>query len=248
MRISQPKPFFFKAGPRAVLLLHGFTGNSADVRMLGRFLEKNGYTSIAPHYAGHGVAPEELLGTGPVDWWKDVEAAYQKLKDEGYEEIAVAGLSLGGVFSLKVGYTFPVKGLVTMCAPMFMKTTDLMYEGVLKYAREYKKYEGKTPEVIEEEMKKFQETPMESLADLRALIADVRAHVDLVYAPLFVVQGSLDDVINPESANIIYEEAESFDKNMKWYEKSGHVITLDQEKEQLHEDILAFLDSLEWSE
>lgn len=40
MKLTQPKPFFFQAGKRAVLLLHGFTGTSADVRMLGRFLEK----------------------------------------------------------------------------------------------------------------------------------------------------------------------------------------------------------------
>lgn len=247
MRISQPKPFFFKAGPRAVLLLHGFTGNSADVRMLGRFLEKNGYTSLAPHYAGHGVAPEELVHTGPEDWWKDAEAAYQQLVNEGYTEIAVAGLSLGGVFTLKIGYTFPVKGLVTMCAPMYMKTTDLMYEGVLEYAREYKKYEGKDASLIEEEMEAFQQQPMESLAGLRDLIADVRAHVDHVYAPLFVVQGTKDKVINTDSANVIYNEAESFDKNIKWYEESGHVITLGKEKNQLHEDILAFLESLDWS-
>lgn len=247
MRVSQPKPFFFEAGPRAVLLLHGFTGNSADVRMLGRFLEKKGYTSLAPHYKGHGVAPEELVETGPADWWQDVEAAYNQLKEAGYEEIAVAGLSLGGVFTLKTGYTYPVKGLVTMCAPMFMKTTDLMYEGVVKYAKEYKKYEGKETAVIEEEMKKFKEKPMDSLKDLQQLVADVKDHVDHVYAPLLVVQGSLDDVINPESANIIFDKAESFQKELKWYEQSGHVITLDKEKEQLHEDIFAFLESLEWS-
>lgn len=40
MKIAQPKPFTFEGGEKAVLLLHGFTGNSADVRMLGRFLEK----------------------------------------------------------------------------------------------------------------------------------------------------------------------------------------------------------------
>lgn len=40
MRIKMPEPFTFEGGKRAVLLLHGFTGNSADVRMLGRFLEK----------------------------------------------------------------------------------------------------------------------------------------------------------------------------------------------------------------
>lgn len=247
MRISQPKPFFFEQGPRAVLLLHGFTGNSADVRMLGRFLETKGYTSIAPHYAGHGVAPEKLVETGPADWWKDVEEAYQTLLDKGYQEIAVAGLSLGGVFSLKLGYTKPVKGIVTMCAPMHMKSTDLMYEGVLQYAREYKKYEGKDDKLIEEEMKKFEEKPMESLADLRKLIGEVRGNVDHVYAPLFVVQGSLDKVINTDSANIIHDESESIDKRIKWYEKSGHVITLDKEKKQLHEDIFEFLESLDWS-
>ena len=152
MRIAQPKPFFFEAGKRAVLLLHGFTGNSSDVRMLGRFLEKNGYTSLAPHYKGHGVPPEELIQSGPADWWRGTLPAMMDSFDVLHEEIAVAGLSLGGVFSLKLGYTVPVKGIVTMCAPMSMKTTELMYEGVLKYARDYKRYEGKDASLIEEEV------------------------------------------------------------------------------------------------
>jgi len=246
MRIAQPKPFFFESGKRAVLLLHGFTGNSSDVRMLGRFLEKNGYTSLAPHYKGHGVPPEELIHTGPSDWWKDVMRGYDQLKAAGYDEIAVAGLSLGGVFSLKLGYTVPIKGIVTMCAPMSMKTTELMYEGVLKYARDYKRYEGKNASSIEEEVEALQKQSMESLPDLRNLVYDVRDHIDHVYAPLFVVQGRQDTVIDVNSANVILDEVESFEKQIKWYENSGHVITLDQEKEQLHKDILEFLESLEW--
>ena len=247
MRITPPKPFFFEAGKRAVLLLHGFTGNSSDVRMLGRFLEKNGYTSLAPHYKGHGVPPEELLETGPTDWWKDVMRAYDRLKAAGYDEIAVCGLSLGGVFSLKLGYTLPIKGIVTMCSPMTMKTTDIMFEGVLKYAREYKKYEGKTPEQIEKEVEALSRTPMETLAELREFVYNVRDHVDHIYTPLLVTQGKKDTVIDTNSANIIYEEAESLEKQLNWYDNSGHVITLGPEKEQLHEDILNFLESLDWN-
>src|SRR6185437_15627604 len=100
MKIKPPQPFTFGSGPRAVLLLHGFTGSSADVRMLGRFLEKNSYTTYAPHYKGHGVPPEELIISTPAEWWEDVVNGYNMLKQAGYEEIAVAGLSLGGVFSL----------------------------------------------------------------------------------------------------------------------------------------------------
>ena len=54
-------------------------------------------------------------------------------------------------------------------------------------------------------------------------------------------------MINTESANYIYEQVEADQKDIKWYKNSGHVITMDKEKEQLHEDILAFLESLDWS-
>ncbi|KMY55402.1 carboxylesterase [Bacillus sp. FJAT-27231] len=248
MRLRLPKPFTFEAGKRAVLLLHGFTGNSSDVRMLGRFLQKKGYTSHAPHYKGHGVPPEELVHTGPQDWWQDVMDGYEHLKSLGHTEIAVAGLSLGGVFSLKLGYTVPVKGIVTMCAPMYIKSEEVMYQGVIDYARQFKKFEGKSEEVIEQEIEAFKKTPMNTLKALQNLISDVRNNIDMIYAPAFVVQARHDEMINPESANIIYNEIESTMKEIKWYEESGHVITIDKEKEQLHEDIYAFLERLDWND
>lgn len=246
MKLASPKPFTFEGGDRAVLLLHGFTGNSADVRMLGRFLEKKGYTCHAPIYKGHGVPPEELVHTGPTDWWQDVAEAYQLLKDKGFEKIAVVGLSLGGVFSLKLGYTVPVLGVVPMCAPMYIKSEETMYQGILAYAREYKKREQKSPEQIEQEMLEFQKTPMNTLKALQELIADVRNNVDMIYAPTFVVQARHDEMINTDSANIIYNGVESTLKDIKWYEDSTHVITLDKQRDELHEDVYNFLEQLDW--
>lgn len=245
MKIVSARPFTFEAGERAVLLLHGFTGNTADVRMLGRFLQSKGYTCHAPLYKGHGVPPEELVKTGPDDWWNDVLAGYELLKEKGYEQIAVCGLSLGGVFSLKLGYSYPVVGIVTMCAPMTMKSDEALYEGVLDYAREYKRREGKTNDQIEEEMKLFQ--PMKTLTTLRKeLVMDVRTHLDHIYAPTFVVQARNDQMIDINSATIIYENVQADEKYIKWYEHSGHVITHDREKDQLHEDIFQFLENVSW--
>lgn len=248
MKIIASKPFTFQAGKRAALLLHGFTGNTADVRMLGRFLEKNGYTCHAPLYKGHGVPPEHLVETGPQDWWQDVTCGYQHLKSLGHEEIAVIGLSLGGVFSLKLGYTVPIKGIVPMCAPVYIKSEEVMYEGILDYAREYKQREGKSREQIETEMIEYQKAPMKTLKALQELISEVRDNIDMIYAPTFVVQARHDNMINTNSANIIYNEVESPTKHIKWYEESGHVITLDKERDVLHEDILQFLEKLDWKE
>ncbi len=245
MKIRFPEPFFFEEGPRAVLLLHGFTGNSSDVRQLGRFLQKKGYTSYAPHYEGHGVPPEELLKSSPHIWWVQVLEAYDFLKEQGYHDIAVAGLSLGGDFALRLSQNRDVNSVATMCSPMYIKTTGNMFEGVLEYAREFKKREGKNDELIEREMSAFH--PTELLEELQQTIIKVRESVDNVFAPLFVAQGKLDTMINPDSANIIYNEVSSDVKEIHWYEQSGHVITIDKEKEQLFEDYYQFLEGLEWS-
>lgn len=246
MRVMTPQPFFFESGKRAVLLLHGFTGHTGDVRMLGRYLEKRHYTCYAPLYKGHGTSPEQLLKTGPENWWEDVLSGYYFLKERGYEEIAVAGLSLGGVFSLKLGYTVPVKGIIPMCTPMYIKNEQAMKQGIFRFAREYKHQEGKSAEQIEQEIATIQ--PLNTLTLLQNLIADVRNHVDLIYAPTFVVQGRLDTMIDLNSAEIIYREVESTIKDLKWYEQSGHAITLDKERDMLFEDIFQFLEKLNWQQ
>src|SRR5690625_1822891 len=157
MKIVQPKPFTFEAGKRAVLLLHAFTGDSADVRMLGRFLQQKNYTTHAPIYRGHGVEPEQLLKTSPDDWWEDVLQAYNHLQDLGYEEIAVAGLSLGGVLGLNLASTKDVKGITTMAAPMYFDNKDKLLIAFRGFAKQYKQLEQKSSPVIEQEIRKLME-------------------------------------------------------------------------------------------
>lgn len=245
MQIKLPEPFFFEEGKRAVLLLHGFTGNSSDVRQLGRFLQKKGYTSYAPQYEGHAAPPEEILKSSPFVWFKDALDGYDFLVDKGYDEIVVAGLSLGGCYALKLSLNRDVKGIVTMCSPMYIKNEGAMFEGVLEYARNFKKYEGKDEATIQKEMDNFK--PTDTLKELQGQIQEVREHIDEVMDPLLVIQAEQDQMINTDSANIIYNESESDDKDIKWYANSGHVITIDKEKELVFEDVYNFLESLDWS-
>lgn len=248
MKVKQPEPFTFEAGPRAVLLLHGFTGHSADVRMLGRFLEKKGYTSHAPIYRGHGLPPEELIKTNPDEWWADVNNAYKHLQDLGYEEIAIAGLSLGGVLGLKLAYSEKTKAVIPMCTPMFFDNETQLTKGFKSFSKEYKQLEGKEEEEIQQEVTDVVENSTAVFDALADFINEVRANIDTIYTPTYVLQARKDQMINTESATFIYENVEADEKNLKWYEESGHVITLDKEKDQLFEDIYQFLETLDWKE
>ncbi|MFC7321985.1 alpha/beta hydrolase [Halobacillus campisalis] len=248
MNIKQPEPFTFEGeGERAVLLLHGFTGHSADVRMLGRFLQKHGYTSHAPIYRGHGRELEALVDATPEQWWEDVMSSLNHLRELGYKKIAVAGLSLGGVLGLKLAYSEPIKGIVTMCSPMFFDNEEQLTQGFTFKARQYKQLEGKDKETIDKEVDELLEESKDMFSQLGDFITSVHDEVDQIYTPAFIIQAEKDEMINKESANYIYENIESDQKDIKWYKNSGHVITMDKEKEQLHEDVLEFLESLDWS-
>jgi carboxylesterase len=71
--------------------------------------------------------------------------------------------------------------------------------------------------------------------------------LDMVRVPAMIVQGEKDDMIAEDSANIIYEEISSEDKQIKWYPDSPHVITLGNDRDELNEDVYQFLDRLNWS-
>lgn len=246
MKIKLPEPFTFEAGPRAVLLLHGFTGHSADVRMLGRFLEKKGYTSHAPIYRGHGRPPEELIETTPEQWWEDVQEAYQHLKDLGYKEIAVAGLSFGGVLGLKLASNHQIKGIIPMSTPIFFDNEEQLTKGFRLYSKEVKELMGQDEATIKPELETLMEKSSDMFKQIGEFVKEVNGMIDMVYAPSFVVQPRQDEMINTESATYIYNHIGSSMKDIKWYEESSHVITLSKEKDQLHEDIYNFLESLDW--
>ncbi|MCF2132344.1 prolyl oligopeptidase family serine peptidase, partial [Strepomyces sp. STD 3.1] len=74
-----------------------------------------------------------------------------------------------------------------------------------------------------------------------------KEELSYVNAPTLIVQGRLDQQINADSANLLYNSISSIHKDLKWYEHSGHVITLDRQKEELHRDVYQFLETLSWT-
>ncbi|MDN4525891.1 alpha/beta hydrolase [Fictibacillus fluitans] len=248
MKMVPAKSFFFEGGKRAVLLLHGFTGNTVDIRELGRYLNDKNYTCLGPLYEGHGDTPERLVATNARQWWSTVEDGFQSLKEKGYEEIAVIGLSLGGVFAIKAAHTYPVKGLVSMCAPVKPKSAEDLGRHVSSFTKRYKKILRTPPEQIEEEWEKLKPQSDEAVKSLQTVIEEVGGHLSEISCPVLVVQSGKDHSANRESAQIIYDEVSTHNKSLIWYENSPHLVTRGPDKGKLHEDVLKFLEGLEWSD
>src|SRR5690606_42032002 len=92
-----------------------------------------------------------------------------------------------------------------MCAPVRLRSRDNLYKGVLAFARNYKKMEGKPTSQIEAEVAAFDNGRLQELLDEnRELITDITKNLDMIYAQIFVVQATRDQIVGPESTNIIY--------------------------------------------
>jgi carboxylesterase len=248
MKLIAPKPFTIEAGKRAVLLLHGFTGNTNDVKRLGKYLSDRNYTVHAPLYKGHGGGPELLIQSNPTEWWNSVIEGYDVLKNSGYEEIAVAGVSLGGIFSLKLGEERPTKAIVTMSAPAMSKSTASLQSRIVDYAINYKKLAGTYDESTDTPGKIAELVKMPSLNYLQSMINETSEKLNVIQTPVHILRGLEDDEYYCESADLIYSSVNSRIKSVKTFINSGHILTLGKERELVFEEIYRFFEGLKWKE
>ncbi|MCM3724008.1 alpha/beta hydrolase [Solibacillus isronensis] len=248
MKLIAPKPFTIESGKRAVLLLHGFTGNTNDVKRLGKYLADRNYTVHAPLYKGHGGGPDLLIQSQPAEWWNSVIEGYDELRNRGYDEIAVAGVSLGGIFSLKLGEERPTKAIVTMSAPATAKSTDSLQNRIIDYAINYKKLSGTYDETVDSRNKIAELVKMPSLNYLQNMINETSEKLNVIQTPVHILRGLEDDEYYCESADLIYSSVNSRIKSVKTFINSGHILTLGKERELVFEEIYRFFEGLKWKE
>lgn len=242
MKIASPKPFTFINGESAVLLLHGFTGTTGEIKRLGRYLQAQGYTVHGPLYTGHGKEAEELLKVSPEQWWEDAVQGYQYLEEQiNAKQIFVAGVSLGGLFALKIAARFPIDGVISMCAPLEANSKEALYKRVIDYANEYKTREGKNRKERDKEINSWPAEFSNRLTELQHTIIQSREEVRNITSPSLIMQGGKDHVLYQQSAEMIYQTINTWEKELTWYHNSGHIITVDQEKEKVFQDITNFL-------
>ncbi|MFC4984610.1 alpha/beta hydrolase [Salinicoccus siamensis] len=246
MKIVKPAPIYHEGGYRAIILLHSFTGTVRDVKNLAEHLKDEGYTISAPSLAGHGTGPDAMAKVGPQDWWQDVEEAYDDLKKNGHDEIAVAGVSLGGLLSLKAGEELEgIKGIVAMSVPMD-KDNDGINKRMINYTRNFMKFVGHSDEEIEEKVKEIKEAPMEGLKDFKTMIDEVHGRLSEIDVPVAVKYGERDAESYRDSALQIFDELQIEEKHVKGYSDTSHLMTRSREEETLFEDITRFVDGLSW--
>ncbi len=238
LTMSGAEPFLFAGNKVGVLLIHGFTGSPAAMRGLGKYLnEIHGYTTLGIRLPGHGTHVDDLRRSKWRDWIIAVEDGLNLLRGM-CDQVYVAGISMGGVLTLIAANRYQVQGVAALSTPYgltgdwrvrFMRPLSLFVPKFKKPAavgnRAETSYAYFVPHAIAE------------AAELAKLMQESLPKINI---PVLLIQSRGDKVIEPNALDLISEQLHRLHPETLWLETSGHIITLDQEREIVYRKVADF--------
>ena len=171
-QINQNAGAFFLQGSRdvGIVLVHGYTGAPAEMRMLGEYLhERGGYTVLGVRLAGHCETVEALEQTTWPDWYKAVVEGVEELRKQ-CSHIYIAGQSMGGLLAIKAAAELSVKKLVLLATPVFLFDWRIPFVKILRYFIPRLHTGQQSYNVPEEYMQGYAEMPTKPVPSLLELI------------------------------------------------------------------------------
>jgi carboxylesterase len=237
------EPFFWKAGSVGVLLSHGYTATTAEVRLLAERLHEKGYTVAAPLLAGHGTKPADLNHVTWRDWVASAEETYAQLTAH-CERVFIGGESMGGLVALHLASVHPEVAGVLLYAPaiqLIMSPLDKikLYVGSLFLPYTLREsldasddWQGYHPEL-----------PLKGIVQLLKFQSIVRASLPQIRQPVLIFQGRKDLTVNPSAGDLILQGVSSRVKERHWMEQSSHAILLDCELDAVVDLTMRFMET-----
>ena len=230
--------FLIEGNDIGVVLLHGFTATTAEVRLLADYLRGFGYTLAAPLLPGHGTQPAELNKTSWLDWYEAAEGAYLELRGK-CTKVFVCGESMGALLALLIASRYAqVDGVIAVAPALRIRGIGL--SRIMQY---FVKFRPKNQAEDNLPWKGYTVYPVRGLAQLANLQNVVKKELHYITQPLLVFMGGKDASIHPESGKIIIDAVRSSEKELIYMPDSPHVMLLAEDKEAIFQKIHEFIEA-----
>lgn len=215
--------------PLGVLLLHGYTSSLDTVNGFVPVLERNKIPYRMPILRGHGGDPKDLLGVTSHDWYVDARASLFDLLKE-CEQAIVIGLSMGGLVTLQLAMEHPeqIAGIATVAAALDFK--DPLVKLTPFLSKFFKFWAApKPPKDSVYPCTNYPKLTLDSFQSLREYGRIIESRLEEVKVPALIVATKNDNVVKPEVAQLIFDRIGSEQKELRWFERSGHEMMQDCE-------------------
>lgn len=227
------RPFFWRVpGSKiGVLLSHGYLSAPMEVRALGEFLYKSGISVYGIRLKGHGTSPLDLANSKWEEWYESLNRGLSALRCL-YDKVYLCGFSAGGCLVLYASSRKNVEdisGVISISAPIKLQNYAInLLPTVTTLNYVLKKFGSEGWDLLDHKPENphinYQKNPLSGLRQLKTLMEETEKILPLVKIPTLIIQGSHDNTVNPESANIIFEQLGSEKKYKIVFHRRNHGI------------------------
>ncbi len=241
------------------ILLPGLNGGGLELGQLPNFLNANGFQTLVPKIDGY------LYGTSAgcyESWIAQVHNAIDSVRDQ-YKTINLAGISMGSTLALAVAsqridiasiaLLSPVLRYDGWSVPWYRFLLDFVYAiGVRNWKYSEREPFGiKNPDLRRRVREKFKANELSEvgaplitarhLHEAKGLMSYVIDNLESIMSRLLIVQSVEDDTCTIWSAEKILAETKSDLRRTIWLGNSYHIVTIDNEREIVLNEVLRFL-------
>lgn len=216
---------------KAIVIIHGFTGNLYDNEYLMNYLEYDPKFDVyAKTLPGHNK--DRFSDASINDWKKSVDDEIKNLIKKGYHRIYVVGHSMGGILASYVAGKYPEIKKVVLVNAAFdylnfkQNKDDLKDKDFGKYQHLWQKVLRTSPFMVNEFRKLVKES--------NSLLQDVKCDV-------LILRSMRDEIVPGEVGDVIYENIKSKNKWLTDISDASHVVLKGNKKRIVSEYIKLFL-------
>ncbi len=231
--------FFFPGNRTGFLLIHGYTATTTEVRLLGEKLHKDGFTVSAPLLPGHMTTPDDMNKCHWQDWYGAVEKSFFDLRQK-VDTVFVGGESLGALLTLLLASKQPgITGLLCYSPAMIIPKVWLSRYlfPFIKYLPKEKKEDGLA-------WKGYTVNPIHAIAQVNIIQNHLQKVLPLITTPIAIFQSKKDKSVDPQGADVVYNKIGSSDKEIHWFNESGHCMILDKQLNEIYAATQKFVSRL----
>ncbi len=219
---------------------------------MGEFLATKGYSVEGVLLARHDGPPAKQYGVDWHEWLESAEMALQRLQQRCARTVLI-GFSMGGLLACHLAARYPTAGLVLLAPALRMRNeyqlklagvaqypmpwlyplwrADFSQPGVQDSVREFLPDADFSNPQTQEQLRRDVRLPTGALYELIRLQRVVKRNLWRIHTPLLVLQGQQDRTVQPVAAEIAMAKICSSDKTLRWFERSGHMLPNDIERE-----------------